>query len=74
MAYAFILCTGIMQFLVLALGDRHGKAIWRLCGDSMEIVQCKCNCHAVSAGSVQKSYNADAGSIQRLCGDGVVAV
>lgn len=47
--YAFLLCTGIMQFLVWALDDRPGKAIRRLCRDCTEIVQCLCICCAVTA-------------------------
>ena len=74
MVYVFTIGTGIVRFLVWELGDRLGKAVHRLCGDRMEIVRCWCSCHAVSADSTQKLYNAHAGSVQRPFGDGVVIV
>ena len=65
MVYVFTLCMEIVQVLLWALG----KAIWRLCGDRTEIVQCKCSCSAVSTDSAQKSYSACVGSAQGLHGD-----
>ena len=53
---------GHLQFLVWALGDRPGKAVWRLCGDYTELVHCQCNCHAVSMNSTRKAYDTRVGS------------
>ena len=64
-AYVFTLCTNIVQVLLWALG----KAIWRLCGDHTEIVQCRCSCNVVSTDSAQKLYSACVGSVQGLNGD-----
>ena len=73
-AYAFILCTAIVQYLVWALWDWPGKAVWRLCKDCMEMVQWRCICYVVSTESAGKLYDARAGSVLRPRGDGAVTV
>lgn len=73
-AYAFILCTAIVQFLVWALWDWPDKAVRRLCRACMEMVQWRCSCCVVSTDSAGKLYDARAGSVLRPRGDGAVTV
>ena len=75
MTFQIVYATmGILQFLVWALGDRPGKAIYRLCGDRTEIMLCQSSCRAVSVVSAWEIVWPCASSIQRLHGDGAVTV
>ena len=67
-------CSGIVRFLVWALGDRPGKAVWKLCGGRTKIVRCRLQLPCSLRRSALKLYGTRVGSIQRPRGDSAMTV